>query len=700
MTKSTQMKLRYLTVVISGIITNYVAATEMTNPNIQFDLPGVSQSDFGGVGLLQMPTARMANQGEFSANYRDNDEYRRYSVSLQMLEWLETTIRYTDTRTMPYSYSSAFSGTQTHKDKGIDIKATVLNEAYYVPQIAVGVRDVAGTGLFDGEYVSASKRIGNFDFTFGYAWGYLGQEGNSTNIFCSYSGSYCSRPSTVEHVGQFELGNMFKGKSSIYGGIEYQTSFNPLRIKFEYDGNDYSDEFAGNIKQSNHFNFGLVYRLTDNLETSLNYERGNNLMWGVTLRTNFNSLSTNFIDHYPPTYSPHPATSNKSVDWNKVSTELEQYSGYYPVAVYDQDKQISVVAEQTKYRDQPEAEQRAATVLANHLPQTTQQAEIITTNLNQPVKQIQIDIANVHRQLKGIPIGETDPTIYRTVPITAKTVPVWKQDPDRLKLSAEPTLAQSFGGPESFYMYQVGAKGGADYFLTNNWVASGTVNLNIINNYDQFNYKTPPADGAALPRVRTWIREYITSSDVLLTNLQLTRIDNPVQDLYSQIYGGYLEMMYAGTGSEMLYKPYGRSWAVGIDANYVKQRDWNDIMQLADYDVFTGHLTTYWELPFVKRGLAKISVGQYLAGDKGVTVDLSRQFDSGIIAGAYVTKTNVSAADYGEGSFTKGFYISIPLDLMLVHPTKQRGTITWVPLTRDGGQMLGKRYSLYKLTEK
>ncbi|XNM56977.1 YjbH domain-containing protein [Escherichia coli] len=40
---------------------------------------GPSQSDFGGVGLLQTPTARMAREGELSLNYRDNDQYRYYS---------------------------------------------------------------------------------------------------------------------------------------------------------------------------------------------------------------------------------------------------------------------------------------------------------------------------------------------------------------------------------------------------------------------------------------------------------------------------------------------------------------------------------------------------------------------------------------------------------------------------------------------
>lgn len=60
---------------------------------------GPSQSDFGGVGLLQTPTARMAREGEMSLNYRDNDQYRYYSASVQLFPRLETTLRYTDVRT-------------------------------------------------------------------------------------------------------------------------------------------------------------------------------------------------------------------------------------------------------------------------------------------------------------------------------------------------------------------------------------------------------------------------------------------------------------------------------------------------------------------------------------------------------------------------------------------------------------------------
>ncbi len=67
----------------------------------------------------------------------------------------------------------------------------------------------------------------------------------------------------------------------------------------------------------------------------------------------------------------------------------------------------------------------------------------------------------------------------------------------------------------------------------------------------------------------------------------------------------------------MLYRPLDSNWAFGVDANYVKQRDWRsaqDMMKFTDYSVKTGHLTAYWNPSFAQDVLVKASVGQYLAG--------------------------------------------------------------------------------------
>jgi len=66
--------------------------------------------------------------------------------------------------------------------------------------------------------------------------------------------------------------------------------------------------------------------------------------------------------------------------------------------------------------------------------------------------------------------------------------------------------------------------------------------------------------------------------------------------------------------------------------------------------------------------------------------------------GAWATKTNVSSATFGEGSFDKGIYFSVPMDFLLPRPTRARASIIWQPLVRDGGARLARRYALYSLT--
>ena len=68
-------------------------------------------------------------------------------------------------------------------------------------------------------------------------------------------------------------------------------------------------------------------------------------------------------------------------------------------------------------------------------------------------------------------------------------------------------------------------------------------------------------------------------------------------------------------------------------------------------------------------------------------LDLSRITDSGFRAGFFY-KTNVSAAEFGEGSFDKGFYFKIPFNLFRKNYTQQSFDFKLRPLTRDGGAKL------------
>lgn len=663
---------------------------------------GPSQSDFGGVGLLQTPTARMAPEGELSLNYRDNDQYRYYSGSVQLFPWLETTLRYTDVRTRKYSPVEAFSGNQTYKDKAFDLKLRLWEEGYWLPQVSVGARDIGGTGLFDGEYLVANKAWGPFDFSLGIGWGYLGTNGNIKNPLCSYKSAYCVRDNRYKQAGSTDTSQMFRGPSALFGGVEYQTPWNPLRLKLEYDGNNYQQDFAGKLPQRSKVNVGAIYRVSDWADINLSYERGNTWMFGFTLRNNFNNLRPSYSDNPRPKYQPQPqdAILQHSVVANQL-TLLKYNAGLADPQIQVKGDTLYVTGEQVKYRHNQEGVERANRIIMNDLPDGIRTIRVTENRLRMPAVTTETDVASLKRHLEGEPLGQdTELVQKRVTPIVPdKTEQGWYIDRTAFDFHLDPVLNQSLGGPEGFYMYQLGVMATADWWVTDHLLTTGSLFGNISNNYDKFNYTNPPKD-SALPRVRTRVREYV-QNDVYVNNLQANYFQYLGNNFYGQVYGGYMETMYGGAGAEVLWRPVDGPLAFGIDANYVKQRDWRsaqDMMKFTDYSVKTGHFTAYWTPWFADNVLVKASAGQYLAGDKGVTLEVSKHFDSGIVVGAYATKTNVSAAQYGEGDFTKGVYVSVPLDLFSASPTRSRAAIGWTPLTRDGGQKLGRKFDLYSLT--
>jgi hypothetical protein len=95
-----------------------------------------------------------------------------------------------------------------------------------------------------------------------------------------------------------------------------------------------------------------------------------------------------------------------------------------------------------------------------------------------------------------------------------------------------------------------------------------------------------------------------------------------------------------------------------------------------------------------------VSAGQYLAGDRGLTFQVTRRFSTGVEVGAFLTKTNVSSEQFGEGSFDKGILIRIPLGWSLPINTQGQFNMDLRPVQRDGGQRLLGDTVLYGETQR
>lgn len=657
----------------------------------------------GGTGLIQTPTSRMLPLGDLRTSYTDNDEYRFISVTLQLYPWMQSTVRYTDVRTRLFSSSVDFSGDQTLKDKGIDVKFRLHEESYYLPELSVGFRDFGGTGFFESEFIGLSKKAGPFDFHLNLGWGYLGSHGDINNPFCKIKDSFCERPVGFQGLGgKIDYQRFFKGNVAIFGGVKYQTPLENLSLKLEYEGNNYKNDRAGILEQKSRWNFGATYQWGD-LDLSLNYQRGNTIGFGLTYNFNLQNIKPIIpikINKPPKKLSSHENNIDiNEIDHSRLSKDLYELAGFRLNSFHNNGNSITIYGKQVSYRNEKEAIDRIGRVLASFLPDIIETYHVVSTSGTVPIVEVEIDAKQFKTQAKYETLQHNLSSTYkRKTP--AKTS---LDDYDLDKTSGfftrlETFWLQTFGNPETFYIYQGGVIGSGGYSFNGKTSIFGAVKVSLVDNYDKFNF-TRDSQNTPLHRVRTDVRKYISGNRVSMERLYIHHKDRLAPNLYGQLYGGYLETMYAGVGGELLYRPVDSNLSVGIDINYVQQRSYENDFDLFKYKVLTGHVNVYWQPEILSDTLITFKVGQFLAKDKGVTVDFAKRFDSGVVVGAYASFTNVSSEEYGEGSFTKGFYISLPLDLFTVEPAKGRGNIPWIPIARDGGRPLNRPVNLYNVTE-
>lgn len=651
----------------------------------------VSASDWGEIGLLQTPTARMATSGDLRFVSSHVAPYTRATVMFQRMDWLEAGFRYTDVGNQ--LYGADIAGTQTYKDKSLDLKLRLLKEDDVWPQLALGVRDLGGTGLFSGEYLVANKRWGNWDVSLGLGWGYLGARGNLKNPLSFLGEGYKTRPVIDPGLGgTASLDTLLHGRTALLGGVQWHTPLAPWVVKLELDGNDYQNEPQNNKQPSKTpLNLGAVYRYSPYIDLSLGLERGQQWMLGFTVHGGLDRLqSPKLLD---PVLAPVRASSPSG-----TAETITLFTGWEVRSLSDQANSTTLVAETDGAVHLQERIDRAIAVLNRDAPATSTRLVLHLQERGLPMSHVEVDRAEWVRQRTQV----TPPALRLPVQSVmaaqteaASTVQAGAWAQQRPSFSAEwgPSYSQILGGPDSFFLYQLGLQAMLEQRFSDSTWLSSNVEARLLDNFSQFKFDAP----SGLPRVRTYQREYVTAAALTLPLLQLTHVQDLGRGHYVSAYGGMLEQMFGGVGAEWLYRPWQGRLAWGVDVNQVRQRDFNQNLAWRDYRTSTGHATLYWDTGWNEVQLT-LSAGRYLAGDVGATLDLKRVFSNGVAAGAWATQTNASADAFGEGSFDKGLYITIPFDVMLPKSTAGNGTLVWNPLTRDGGARLNRSVTLNALT--
>jgi len=575
-----------------------------------FDGQFAGSNDYGNVGLLQTPTARMRDEGEFGLGVSTVRPYNQIHFFLQPLPWLEGAVRYTDVTNRLYSNDPSFSGNQHYKDKSADLKLRLLGEGHYWPAVAFGIQDIGGTGLFASEYLVSSYHWYDFDASFGLAWGRLGSAGSIYNPMRVFSNGHfgSDRQTATSTAGSIGFKSFLTGKTiGPFGGLEWVTPLKGLSLRVEYDGNDYKHEGLNEtLHQSSPVNFGLAYRGISGLDMGVGLERGNTVMARFALYTNFQKLRgvAKTADPVPepvqrpaveqpqapaaqetapgaaPAAPAPPAPPESSVeDRNEFVVKLREalkQQGFSLIALdyLSYSKQVRVWLSQDKFRNPAKASGRAARVLAVLAPAEISRFELVF--VDQGMENYRVDVA---RQdfIRAAAEDDRDAALSAMVLKGPGDGYAGAQYFDATRLpkfswDTGPAVRQSVGGPDTFYAGQLYWKLATALAVTDHLNLTGAAGFNIVNNFNQIKLQS----NSTLPHVRSDIVKYLQQGKDGVINLEADYTWSPAPDLYHRMSAGLFEEMYGGVATELLYRPYGRSWAVALDLNRVKKRGFDE----------------------------------------------------------------------------------------------------------------------------
>ena len=770
------------------------------------------RNNFGMVGLIDMPSARMAPDGELAASVSFFKNTQRYNTSFQILPWLEGSFRYAGLQNYDPTAPVFF-------DRSFGFKARLLEESSVLPSLAIGVSDIVGTGVYNGEYIVASKRVGPVDLTLGIGWGRLGSANTFRNPLTYISDSFTNRPVTTSMAGDANFNVLFRGKDvGVFGGAVWHTPVEGLIIAAEYSSDSYVQEtLRGTLTPKSQLNLGASYMWGEHVQLGLNWLYGTAIGASITLLANplvsgstiapqlpASAIRTteqqeraitrlisriapapppphvqrsNFVDivfRYPGledvqingheavlqietaadktalcrdisrqaadsgigittivlngrggttvrcavpartaamlAYGVSPGAS-KSADGRPVPSNIyaadairaireraaEQRVDVERVSV--RGNEITVVYRNETYMSEMNAVNRLTKVLMAEAPSDIEFFRLIALPNGFSEREFDIVRSGVERS-----IAQNDESLTTLPNVVTISDPAggitpfgfgdYRRGYPIFDWSIRPVLQKTLFDPQQPFGVTAMIAAHAEIMLRPNFFLSGSVETTLFRDVNL----NRPSD-SVLPHVRTDFLNYLKNGSTGISNLSTEYRFRPAPNVFARVTAGYLESMFAGVGGEILWRPEGARWALGADLFAVQQRDFDRLLGLQPYRTVTGHVSFYYASPFHDLQFT-FSAGRYLAKDWGATFQITRRFATGVEVGAFFTRTNVTSAQFGEGSFDKGIIIRIPLGWVLPIPTQSEYGMVLRALQRDGGQRLSGDATLYDMTRR
>ena len=656
-----------------------------------------STTTFGTPGLIDMPSAQSAPDGELSTSVSYFAGSLRTTLSFQITPRLSGSFR--------YSVLSDYLPSGALFDRSFDLRYRLIDEGKYRPSIAIGLQDFIGTGAYSGEYIVASKHlVPSVTLTGGIGWGRFGSFNGFSNPIGGLNSSFRTRPNALQGAlgGVVESAKWFRGDAAFFGGVAWQAT-PKLSLKAEYSSDAYTQEVRrAGFNRRSPYNFGLDYKLAKGVDLHANYLYGSEFGLGVTFKLNPKDPAIRGGSEK----APQPvrvrvpenignlgwtSIPNAQKNLRKATQELLAKDGMALEAMTVSSSTVTLRLRNERYLASAEAVGRTARILSRVMPDSVETFNIIPIARGIPLSQITLkrsDLEVLEHDGNGSALSYAAAKI--TDAANSSDALIFRDGLyPKFTWGIGPYIRSSFFDPDSPIRVEAGIQANASYTISPGLVLAGSINKRAIGNI----HTATRRSDSKIRRVRSDGALYNQAGDPAITNLTLAYHFRPGKNLYGRVTAGYLENMYGGISSELLWKPVDSRLALGVELNLLKQRDFDQLFGFQSYEVATGHLTAYWDMG---RGFhSEVSVGRYLGGDLGGTLKLERTFKNGWRVGAYATITDIPFSDFGEGSFDKGLLFTVPLDHFVGSPTGRKFNSTIQPLTRDGGARVNVDGRLY-----
>ncbi len=604
-----------------------------------------------------MPSARFYDEAAHGITIYDGTPDQKITMTSFPYDWMEASFFYTNIQGRPYCAQS-FDPVcqQDYKDKGFNFRFRIKEEGLW-PAIAVGVNDIAGTGFYSSEYIVGSYGINRTDFHFGIGWGALNGSNNGFKnpLGYLYEG-FNNRPMNTEgNGGQFQPGRYFSGKTaspffglshavneSLLFKLEYDTTLTPGRLGYELPKEDFS--------------YGIEYTFRNNFTIGISNERGNYTSLKFVYKNDPLSESSRFEPKkaYPKEGENKYTKLIKNLNANSIGVD----------SIIETPEFIGLELTQFTHPNLDIVEQII-------------EFAAYDAGIDKEIKK-ELKVAS----LRGV--SEIDEESKRNAEL------IYQRDTARrFNTSTNFKIRPFFAARDGFFKWSLLLENDSEYIISDKFFFTSNLKFSIDDNFDDL--VAPPADTYPA-QVRSDVKDYLRNIDegIIVGRAQFDYHLTPKKNHHIMLTAGILEDMFMGYGFEYLYLKEESNYGIGFEVFDVQKRDHMMKFGTLDYKNTVSSINYYYRNTNIIPFDLKISTGEYLAGDKGTTFEMSRKYLNGMEFGVFASFTDVTSEQFGEGTFDKGIFFNIPVYGNFIN-------YTWRPLTKDPGAKLNRKHTLHDL---